>query len=96
MKVHTVKPGSSTFRNTAEIVISQVLDNYLFTPNTLEVHGLIYSDIVTVLNILWKDMEFKLSPTFNSYSFNFDFTLYVDKNDPIYFSVFYSWDSNDF
>ena len=34
MGIHTtVSPGLSSFRKVAEVVVAQVADNYLFTPN---------------------------------------------------------------
>lgn len=97
MGIHSeVKPGEVTFRRTAEIVVSQVVDNYMFKPNTISTQLNIHADIVGVLNILWKGIEFRVSPSFNSYTMSFDFRLELGENDPLFFSVIYSWDNSDF
>ena len=97
MGIHTeVRPGLSSFRKVAEVVVAQVADNYLFTPNIAPTHALIHADIVGALQILWKGIEFKMTPSFNSFSMSFDFRLDIDKDDPIFFSVIYSWDNSDF
>lgn len=97
MGIHTtVSPGLSSFRKVAEVVVAQVADNYLFTPNTAPTHAQIHADIVGALQILWKGIEFKMTPSFNSFTMSFDFRLDIDKDDPIFFSVIYSWDNSDF
>ncbi|HIH9267812.1 hypothetical protein VPA32_orf236 [Klebsiella phage vB_KpnM_VPA32] len=97
MGIHTeVRPGLSSFRKVAEVVVAQVADNYLFVPATAPTYAQIHADIVGALQILWKNLEFKVTPSFNSYSMTFDFRLDIDKDDPIFFSVIYSWDNSDF
>lgn len=97
MGIHTeVRPGLSSFRKVAEVVVAQVADNFLFVPATASTYAQIHADIVGALQILWKGIEFKVTPSFNSYSMTFDFRLDIDKDDPIFFSVIYSWDNSDF
>lgn len=97
MKIHnTVSPGNSTFRRVAEVVVGQVVDNYLFTSYDEAVKGQIYADVIEALNVLWKNTKFKMLPSFNSYSMVFDFTIFIDENDPIFFSTIYSWSHDDF
>ena len=86
-----ITPNGITYRQIATTVIQAVIDNYLFTEYNKPTQAMIYADVVGVLNILWKDLEFKVIPSFNSYSIDFEFIVYVDKNDPIFIRQSYSW-----
>lgn len=89
--MNMITPNGITYRATANTVINAVVDNYLFSEYDAPTQAMIYADVVGVLNILWKDLEFKVLPSFNSYSIDFDFTIYVDKDDPIFIRASYNW-----
>lgn len=93
----TVQPHANTLKNVAKMVVAQVVDNFMFTPNTAANQILIHSDIVAVMNILWKDTDFRVVPHFDSFGFTFDFTIDPGTPNAFGFSVKYFWDnSNDF
>lgn len=85
--------GFPTFRETAEVVVRQIISNYVGEPYDNPTRFLIANDINTALKMLWPSIKFSIEETFNSYSMVFRIKIDLDpnENDPIFVNIEYSW-----